>query len=221
MTGTFGGRLTLVSGQLLEGNGTVSGNMTAGAGSSIAPGVVTAAPLIGTLTVDGSVTLQGTTRMDLNATLDTNDVLRAATITFGGTLHLENITGTLSAGDSFKLFDATTYNGSFASITPTTPAANLTWDLSTLSTDGMLRVQAGSARPQIAATGLSNGAFVFSGAGGSPNGTYHVISSTNIALPLINWTPVLTNTFDASGNFSVTNVVDQNTKQRFFLLQVP
>ena len=92
-----------------------------------------------------------------------------------------------------------TYNGSFASVTPATPGASLTWDLSTLSTDGTLRVQAGSARPQIAATGLSNGAFVFSGAGGSPNGTYHVISSTNIALPLINWTPFLTNTFDASG----------------------
>ena len=159
--------------------------------------------------------------MDLNATLDTNDVLRATNITFGGTLRLENLTGTLSAGDSFKLFDATTYNGLFASITPATPAANLTWDLSTLSTDGILRVQAGSARPQIAAIGLSNGAFVFSGAGGSPNGTYHVISSTNIALPLTNWIPVLTNTFDASGNFSVTNVIDPNTKQRFFLLQVP
>ena len=55
--------------------------------------------------------------MDLNATLDTNDVLRASNITFGGTLQLENFAGTLSAGDSFKLFDATTYNGSFASIT--------------------------------------------------------------------------------------------------------
>ena len=159
--------------------------------------------------------------MDLDAVLDTSDVLRATNITFGGTLQLEILTGALSAGDSFKLFDATTYNGSFASITPATPSAGLTWDLSTLSIDGTLRVQAGSARPQIAATGLSNGAFVFSGAGGSPNGTYHVISSTNIALPLINWIPVLTNTFDASGNFSVTNVIDSNTKQRFFLLQVP
>lgn len=159
--------------------------------------------------------------MDLNATLDTNDVLRATSITFGGTLGLVNLAGTLSAGDGFKLFNATTYNGSFASINPATPAANLTWDLSTLSTDGMLRVQGGSARPEIAATGLSNGAFIFSGSGGSPNGTYHVLSSTNISLPLINWTPVLTNTFDASGDFSVTNGVDPNTKQRFFLLQVP
>jgi autotransporter-associated beta strand protein len=219
VTGTFG--LTLVSGQLLEGNGAVSGSLTAGAGSSIAPGMVTSAPLIGTLTVDGSVTLGGTTRMDLDAALDTNDVLRATAITFGGVLRFENVTGTLSAGDSFKLFDATTYNGSFASVTPATPAAGLTWDLSTLSTDGTVRVQAGSARPQIATTGLSNGAFVFSGSGGSPNATYHVISSTNIALPLINWTPVLTNTFDAAGNFNVSIVVDPNTNQRFFLLQVP
>jgi len=221
VTGTFGGGLTLVSGQFLDGNGTVTGNLTAGAGSSIVPGGVGISPLVGTLTFDGTVTLQGITHMDLNAALDTNDILRAANIAFGGTLRLENITGTLTAGDSFKLFDATTYNGSFATITPATPAANLTWDLSTLAADGTLRVQAGSARPQIAATGLSNGAFVFSGGGGSPNGTYHVISSTNIALPLINWTPVLTNTFDASGNFSVTNLVDPNTQQRFFLLQVP
>jgi autotransporter-associated beta strand protein len=224
VTGTFGSRLTLVSGQLLDGNGTVTGDLTAGAGSSISPGraIGATSPLIGTLTVvDGTLTLQGTTRMDLNATLDTSDVLRATNIIFGGTLRLENFAGTLSAGDSFKLFDATTYNGSFASITPATPAAGLTWDLSTLATDGTLRVQAGAARPQIAATGLSNGAFVFSGSGGSPNATYHVISSTNIALPLINWTPVLTNTFDANGNFNVSILVDPNTKQRFFLLEVP
>jgi autotransporter-associated beta strand protein len=224
VTGNFGGHLTLVSGQLLDGNGTVSGDLTAGAGATISPGraIGASSPLIGTLTViDGILTLQGSTRMDLDATLDTNDVLRASSITFGGTLQLENFAGTLSVGDSFKLFDATTYNGSFASITPATPAAGLTWDLSTLSTDGTLRVQAGSARPQIAATGLSNGAFVFSGAGGSPNGTYHVISSTNIALPLINWAPVLTNTFDAGGNFNVSILVDPNTRQRFFLLQVP
>ena len=218
VTGTFGGGLTLVSGQVLVGDGTVTGNVTAGVGSSIGPGGLIAP---GTLTVDGNVTLQGITFMDLNAALDTNDVLRATTITFGGDLRLQNHAGTLTAGDSFKLFEAATYNGSFASFTPATPAANLTWDLSTLSTDGTLRVQAGSSRPQIAATGLSNGSFVFSGAGGSPNGTYHVLSSTNIALPLVNWTPVLTNTFDASGNFSVTTVVDPNTKQRFFLLQVP
>jgi hypothetical protein len=48
-----------------------------------------------------------------------------------------------------------------------------------------------------------------------------VLSSTNIATPLNAWTPVLTNTFDANGNFSATNLIDSATPQRFFLLRTP
>jgi hypothetical protein len=62
---------------------------------------------------------------------------------------------------------------------------------------------------------------VFSGSGGPPNATYHVLSTTNLSPSLSNWAPIATNLFDASGNFNVTNAIDPNTPQRFFLIRVP
>jgi hypothetical protein len=46
-----------------------------------------------------------------------------------------------------------------------------------------------------------------------------MLKSTNVALPLIYWTPVLTNTFDSSGRFSVTNTIDPAAPQYFFLIK--
>jgi autotransporter-associated beta strand protein len=223
VTGTFGSILTLVNGQRLQGNGMIAGSLIAGAGSSVSPGLAVGAtgPLIGDFSVSGNADLEGTTRMELNAALDTNDVLRAASIDFGGTLALENLSGSLIVGDSFKLFDALSYTGSFASIVPATPGPGLAWDLTTLALDGTLRIQAGQARPQIATTSLTGGALVFGGSGGTPNGTYYVVSSTNLAISPAGWIRILTNTFDANGNFSVTNVVNPGTRHRFFILETP
>jgi autotransporter-associated beta strand protein len=223
VTGTFGAALTLVNGQDLQGNGIIAGNLIAGNGSTLSPGLGlgTIAPLIGELTVTGGVDLEGTTHMELDAALDTNDVVRAGAIDFGGTLILQNLAGSLVAGDSFRLFDAVSYNGSFASVVPATPGPGLAWDLSTLDLDGTVRIQAGQQRPQIATTSLSGGALRFSGAGGNPNGTYYVVSSTNLATSPAGWTRILTNTFDAGGNFSVTNVINPSTRHRFFILETP
>jgi hypothetical protein len=62
---------------------------------------------------------------------------------------------------------------------------------------------------------------VISGSGGTTNGTYYVLVSTNIALPPNQWTPVSTNQFDGSGNFIFTNAMDPNNPQMFYLLQLP
>jgi hypothetical protein len=43
--------------------------------------------------------------------------------------------------------------------------------------------------------------------------------STNVALPLSQWTPLATNTFN-SGSFSVTNTVNPGVPQSFYILHV-
>jgi hypothetical protein len=50
-----------------------------------------------------------------------------------------------------------------------------------------------------------------------------VITSTNIALPLTNWSIVSTSTFGADGSFSVTNAINPALPRQFFdlLQQVP
>ncbi|HXA45016.1 MAG TPA: hypothetical protein VNZ25_05880, partial [Candidatus Angelobacter sp.] len=74
--------------------------------------------------------------------------------------------------------------------------------------------------PVISSVAMSGGNLVFSGAGGVPGGTFYVLTSTNLLLPLANWTLTTTNLFDGGGNFSVTNAVNPDSAQEYYLLKV-
>jgi hypothetical protein len=70
----------------------------------------------------------------------------------------------------------------------------------------------------------SNGvlaALTFAGVNGPPNGSYRVLSSTNLAAPALLWLPVLTNAFDASGAFNATLPVNPAAPLGFYRLAVP
>ena len=73
--------------------------------------------------------------------------------------------------------------------------------------------------PAIASTRISGGSLIFSGSGGTADGTYFVLASTNIAIPLTSWANLSTHSFDASGNFTVTNTMNSNNTQCFYLLK--
>jgi hypothetical protein len=75
-------------------------------------------------------------------------------------------------------------------------------------------------RPGINSVTLSGANLIFSGTNGPDNGTFHVLSSTNVALPLSNWTSIANGTFSPTGAFSVTNAVGGNPS-RFFVIQIP
>jgi hypothetical protein len=76
--------------------------------------------------------------------------------------------------------------------------------------------------PTIQRVAHVGGNLVISGTNNSgAGGTYHVLTSTNLVLPLSGW-PVLTNgSFDSKGNFSITNAMGSANLQRFYRLQVP
>jgi hypothetical protein len=76
-----------------------------------------------------------------------------------------------------------------------------------------------ASQPNIASIVQDGANVVVSGSGGGANGTYYVLTTTNLAAPIINWESVATNTFDESGNFSFTHPVDSTSPQRFFLIQ--
>lgn len=67
-----------------------------------------------------------------------------------------------------------------------------------------------------------NGAnIILSGTNNSGSGgTYHVLTSTNLALRFTNWTVLANASFDSKGNFSFTNGIGTNLQQ-FYALQVP
>lgn len=74
--------------------------------------------------------------------------------------------------------------------------------------------------PHIAGFVVSGASLVLSGTNGMPGGTYYVLTSTNVALPLVNWMRQATNAFDAAGGFAFTNVVAADAAQQFYLLQL-
>jgi autotransporter-associated beta strand protein len=208
--------LTLATGQTLEGTGTLNGSLIAGAGSIVSPGQSS----VGTLTVTNTVVLSGLTSMGLDQAGATNSVLAShSTITYGGVLDLNELTGPLATGSSFKLFRATSYLGSFSSLNPATPGAGQTWDTSALGTSGTIRVAAPA--PRFGSITLAGTNLVISGSDGRAAGDYYVLTSTNVALPLTNWTRIATNVFDGSGDFSFTNSVSPSVPSRFFLLELP
>ena len=65
------------------------------------------------------------------------------------------------------------------------------------------------------------GSFILSGTGGVSNGTYYVLTSSNLLVPLTNWTYIATNQFDSEGDFIFTNTAQTNAPQQFYLLQLP
>jgi autotransporter-associated beta strand protein len=140
VSGSVAGDAAVAANGTLAGTGTVAGQVTVN--GTIAPGTTAA---LGTLTVSSNVTLAsaGTNVMKLNKTTATNDVLSVAgTITYGGTLNLTNLSGTLMTSSTFKLFNAGSYSGAFARLVPAIPGSGLGWNTNTLATDGILRIVA-------------------------------------------------------------------------------
>ena len=61
---------------------------------------------------------------------------------------------------------------------------------------------------------------ILGGTNGWPGQFYYVLTSTNVALPRNQWTPIATNPFDPYGNFNFTNPVNPNSPNLFYLLQL-
>ncbi len=210
-----GADVTVGSLGVLGGNGTLNNNVTVQANGALAPGAS-----IGVLTINGNLTNSGSLMMQLNKSAGTYDrVVGLSTLVYGGTLVVTNLAGTLAPGDSFPLFSATAYEGSFSSVSPATPGSGMAWDLTGL-TNGVLKIIVGpSTPPHIGGIRTSGSNVILSGTGGANGGSYYVVASTNVAAPLLNWTRLSTNVFDGSGNFNVTNAM--NGPREFFRIQLP
>jgi len=214
--------LTLASGQFLQGNGTINGILSVGAGATVSAG--TNSTTTGLLTVTNGVTLQGNTLLKLNPATGTNDVISAINtnnINYGGTLTLTNISATpLAAGRSFKLFAAATYTGAFTSIVPATPGAGLLWDTDGLTNGVLSIVSSVVPQPGITSISLSGTSLIINGTNGLAGEQYNILTTTNLTLPLAQWTVLPTNTF-AAGTFSLTNSVDSSVPQSYYIIRVP
>ena len=133
------------AGQTVMGNGTITANSVVFAnGSTLTPGV--AGTNTSSLTLSGSLTLQsGSTNVvvvNKTTSVANNKVVGLASVSIGGTLVINNVGNPLAGGDVIQVFSSLgSYSGGFSQIIPATPGTGLTWDTSTLATDGNVRVQ--------------------------------------------------------------------------------
>ena len=217
VTGMPAGSMTLGSGKSIAGFGSVKGNFIIGSGATLSPGGG-----FGTLTFSNSLSLTAgcTNIFGITKNPLTNDLARIiGTLTNGGTLVVNNIGSTaLTNGDNFKLFSAASYSGGFSKLILPALLTGLFWNTNSLNTNGTISVGALTS-PTISATHASGSNLVVSGGGGTANWPYVLLATTNL---VANWTPVATNAFDVSGNFSITltNVISAGANQRYYRLQL-
>jgi autotransporter-associated beta strand protein len=150
---TYSGTTT-ISGGTFGGNGTLAGTLVVQSGATLSPGAS-----IGALTVNNTINLAAGSRtvMELSKAASTNDhVLGATSLTYGGTLVLTNLAGTLAVNDSFALFAAGSYHGAFSSVVSETPGQIVTWDLSQLAVNGTVKV-ATAAPTQVTISSVVSG----------------------------------------------------------------
>ena len=130
--------MTVTTNQTIKGNGSVIGSITIGAN-----GTLSAGESVGTLAISGALSLaSGSTNItEIDLSNAVNDLVTAASVAYGGTLVVNEISGSsFVSGSTFKIFDASSYTGSFASAVLPALDAGLAWDLSKLSVDGTIKV---------------------------------------------------------------------------------
>ena len=133
------GTVAVNTGGTLGGTGAVAGPVTVNNGGTLAPG----AGGIGTLTINNTLALHGTTAMEISkggGTPSADLIAGVTTLTYGGTLTVTNLAGTLAAGDSFTLFSAGSYSSSFSTINLPALGSNLAWDTSALASNGTIKI---------------------------------------------------------------------------------
>jgi autotransporter-associated beta strand protein len=206
--------ITVNSSGNLGGTGLINGPVTVNASGNLALGS-------GTLSISNNVSFAGNISVSVNKSLTPSNGMANVSGTLANT-GTGKITVTVSGpalvtGDTFQLFNEPVSGGNNMTITGGT---GVTWN-NNLAVNGTISVASVvAAKPVINSVQIMNGNFIFSGTNGTSGATYYVLSSTNLMLPLGQWTSVLTNTFPSNGQFSITNPVVLGNPQVFYLLQV-
>ena len=210
-TGT--NQVFVASGATLSGSGIIGGPTAFDDGATLTPGAG-----IGTLTISNELDLSDQTVLQFGLGTASDKVVVSGNLTLGGLLNITN-TGGFGVG-AYTLF---TYGGALTmgNLTVASAPAGFVCTIST-NTPGRVQLIVQSPAPAVfGGINLNGGNLVFSGAGGTANATFYLLGATNLGTPLTNWTRLLTNQFDDSGNFNITNVLDTNAPQDFYLLEAP
>jgi autotransporter-associated beta strand protein len=157
----------------LGGNGVIKGPVSVLINGTLSPG-----GSIGILTISNSLTFASGSAcfMELNKSTPTNDLARGiTTVIYAGTLTVTNLAGTLALNDTFKLFDATSYSGSFSATNLPALDPGLAWDVTGLTNNGTIKIVAAVVSSPTLNYAQTNNVSTFSWTGG-----FKLQSQTNL-----------------------------------------
>jgi hypothetical protein len=117
-------------------------------------------------------------------------------------------------GSVFKVLAYGSETGTFSGLN--LPSA-VQWNTQYGATNLSLIVGAGA--PRFGTFDLVKTNFILGGIGGTAGSNYLILTSTNLTIPLANWTALTTNAFDAGGNFRFTNPASPAKPSQFFILK--
>ena len=212
------GELRVASGAFLAGTSVIRDTVMIEAGGTLSPG--TAPGAIGTITTASGVQLLGLTRMDLaksGSTLSNDRIIGAPSLTLGGSLSIHVDGEPLSEGDTFQVFEAASFHGTFASVDLPSLPFGLNWDLGELSNAGRIKVVA----LRLAASTVAGNNLGLSASGGTPGSPYRVVASFDLATPLSTWEQIASGVFDRNGSFSISIPINPAEPQRYHAIRVP
>ncbi|MDW8309436.1 MAG: autotransporter-associated beta strand repeat-containing protein [Verrucomicrobiales bacterium] len=139
--------VTVNSGGILAGTGTVGGPVTVNPGGIVSPGINSQAPQLGVLRVNNSLTLLGDLMIDVNKLQSpTNDqIFVTGTLSNAGTgfVHVFNHGPVLAAGDRLQIFNQPLLNGQSLKVLS---AGREVWT-NKLAVDGSIEVLAATNAP--------------------------------------------------------------------------
>ena len=221
-----GGNAALVSGSLNVTNGTVEGNIVAGGGNSLVNlngGTLIVSNFVGSAgaRLSSLNMLNSSLHLTVNGAAPAANVNVAAISAAGATITIDSVANVTGP----TLVHLISYTGSdpFAGLSLASLPLGYTGSLVDNAGSIDLSINVGAiVPPAIHSITIAGGQIIINGSNktGSGGGSYHLLSSTNLLVPLANWTIVTSGSFDASGNFSTTNSGGTNS-QKFFILKVP
>jgi len=229
---TTNGVRTLGNGTLNLNGGTLQANTIVNGG-----GVATITASGGTLVLVNTMGTPSSGIGSLNVTnsafhlsLDGNALVTNMVVTnlnAGGQTAIDidsvtNVTGT----NQFHLISYNAFNGSLANFALGTVPVRFTGVLSNNAVNHSIDLVVAKApvlTPGISSTlySAADGTLTISGTNGNAGFSYYVLTSTNVALPLSNWSVIDVDAFDPSGNFTFIVYPDPTVSPQFYRLQVP
>ena len=211
--------ITVYSGATLSGAGIIKAPVSILPGATLAPGP-TGSASIGSLTISNSLTLAGTTTLALNKSAQTNDSIRGlSSVSYGGTLSVVNLGGALNAGDTFTLFQSSTYGGAFSLVSLPPLFAGLAWNTNSLAINGTISVMSTVPPTITSVVQLGDANFQISGTG-LPGVNYQLLTTTNLTPPIL-WLPLTNQTADGAGAFQFIDWNATNFPQQFYQITGP